>query len=375
MSPPIQSTLPSPLDETPANLSIFSSSDVRSMVESGPSFRVNKIREELFLMRQRLDDVQFTTSQNLLTKIIQNIVLLRPFLHTQLNDPDNDIKRSLNYLSPVFQERIGSVESGIEICSQLGFEPVELEGKSKLVMKREAFNENVLREVLQILAEMTVQKSPVEVAPSTESFDPTKSLVMKSIDYPSVQESIEKQVQLLQQKQQLFETQIPERNVCVMRAEKGFNPRNFGDATYQNMMQDIDQDSTRGDEGLIQEVMKRKQQQRENDMQFKTKAKRELESLKKQRMYKRTTIRVYLPDHTVIQAYFAPRETVRDVMDVVQSVLTPQYRALPFYLFNAPPKKMFVWVFVMSRLDPATVLRSEKMVPAAMVYLGWQVRE
>ena len=95
------------------------------------------------------------------------------------------------------------------------------------------------------------------------------------------------------------------------------------------------------DETLIKEVMQRKQKQREDNLQFKTKTKRELESLQKHRMYKRTTIRVYFPDHTVLQAYFAPRETIEDVMKVIQDAFQSEYKDYKFYLFNAPPKEMY----------------------------------
>lgn len=117
------------------------------------------------------------------------------------------------------------------------------------------------------------------------------------------------------------------------------------------------------DMAIIRDITARKQKQNEENRQFRTKAKRELDMLEKQRVFKRTTIRIYLPDQTIIQAYFAPRETIGDVMEVVRSVLAPAYRTLPFYLFNAPPKKILL---------PSTQLRADRMVPAAMIYLGWE---
>ena len=97
------------------------------------------------------------------------------------------------------------------------------------------------------------------------------------------------------------------------------------------------------DAALLKEIMARKQKEMEKKQEFRTKAKRELDQLQKQRMYKRTTLRVYLPDKTVIQAYFAPRETVGAVMEVVRGALIEAYQQLPFYLFCAPPKEMCDW--------------------------------
>lgn len=235
-----------------------------------------------------------------------------------------------------------------------------IDEKSKLVMKYDSFNETLLKDVSAILqnqqsTQVSIKSDNSECLKkdqvSKEAFDPTKPLVFKSLDHPSVTDNLEKRVQILQDKQQRIETQIPERNICVLRAENGFNPRNFGDSTYQNMMKETDDDinttlqssssyEEQEDASLIREVIQRKQQQREENQQFKTKAKRELENLQKQRVYKRTTIRVYFPDRTVIQAYFAPRETIQDVMNVIRSAIREEYAGYSFYLFNAPPKEM-----------------------------------
>ena len=86
--------------------------------------------------------------------------------------------------------------------------------------------------------------------------------------------------------------------------------------------------------------MERKKREMEQSRQLKTRAQRELEQLQRQRMYKRTTIRIHFPDSTIVQAYFAPLETVGDVMSVVRMVLVGRAKDLPFYLFKAPPKEV-----------------------------------
>lgn len=224
---------------------------------------------------------------------------------------------------------------------------------SRLVMKRQQVDLDFLSSLLQLLQSQQITDETPAVS-SSSSFNPTKPIIIKSVAYPSVIENMEKQVSELKEEQMKYETQIPERNVCIFRAENGFNPRNFGKSTYENMMKHHDDETPLNetpsistmneevsDETLIKEVMQRKQKQREDNLQFKTKAKRELESLQKQRMYKRTTIRVYFPDHTVLQAYFAPRETIEDVMKVIQDAFQSEYKGYKFYLFNAPPKEMY----------------------------------
>lgn len=198
--------------------------------------------------------------------------------------------------------------------------------------------------------------------PAVSSFDPTKPLVLKTINLPGKTTLLESQLQALQDRRNAFESDVPERCVTVFRAENGVNPRNFGENTYANMTRAsddvesvekevVEKESVKkenimeeeNDAVLLKEIMARKQKEMEKKQEFRTKAKRELDQLQKQRMYKRTTLRVYLPDKTVIQAYFAPRETVGAVMEVVRGALIEAYQQLPFYLFCAPPKEMCDW--------------------------------
>lgn len=182
-------------------------------------------------------------------------------------------------------------------------------------------------------------------------FDPTKSLVLKTVNLPEKTTLLESQVQALQERRNAFESEVPERCVVVFRAEKGVNPRNFGDAMYANMARTSDDapevggvagssGEDAGDDMLVKEVLARKQKEQEKSQTFRTRARRELEELQRQRMYRRTTIRVHLPDRTIVQAYFGPRETVAAVMAVVREALQAPFDTLSFYLFKAPPREM-----------------------------------
>ena len=232
--------------------------------------------------------------------------------------------------------------------------------------------EEVVQLVSQYASEGSQNKSEhASVQSQPPSFDPTKPLVISSLQLPGVTEKQERRVEELMKRKETMESRIPERCICVFHAT-GINPRNFGERMYQNMMQQedglsvdsvLEEVEEKTDMAIVKEVVARKQKRMEENQKFRTKAKRDLELLESQRVYKRTTIRVHLPDRTIIQAYFAPRETIEDVMNVVRMALRSEYRSLPFYLFNAPPK-------VILRSDAQ--LRFLRMVPAAMVYLGWE---
>ena len=199
-------------------------------------------------------------------------------------------------------------------------------------------------------------------APS-EAFDPTKPMLLTTMKLSDKTKTTEKRVRELETRMEQFESEVPERDLMVFRSENGVNPRNFGADVESKMMHLSDvaysatlpasassassasssastSDSTE-DSRLISEVLERKKRVAESNAQLKTRAQRELEALQRQRMYKRTTVRVHLPDATVIQAYFAPRETIADVMGVVRMILVGRAESLPFYLFRTPPKERY----------------------------------
>ena len=250
-------------------------------------------------------------------------------------------KRTINHNSQAFQNRIGPIASGIEILMQLGFTLTATEKGERMVLSDTAVDLELLRQTLQ----MVKMDSPVS-PPAESSFDPTKPIIMTTMKLPEVTKSQEVRVEELEAKMKSFESTVPERNLFVFRAEHGVNPRNFGNDAYSNMMQHADDvlpnesTSLPGDSSLITEIMERKKREMEQSRQLKTRAQRELEQLQRQRMYKRTTIRIHFPDSTIVQAYFAPLETVGDVMSVVRMVLVGRAKDLPFYLFKAPPKEV-----------------------------------
>ena len=345
-----------------------------------------------------------------------------------MNDVENDNRRVLNHTGASFQKRIGSIESGIAILTilgmsfihvfiahEIGFVPAQTDRGNRLILPRKQVNLSLLNQALAhfnslqsillsasrpqssysasssstISSAMSTSSFSSTTSTNTTSFDPTKPIIFQSMTLPGVTTKQEQQLEELQKLRESMETVTPERCIQIFQVVPGINPRNFGEMVYERMtmysdkefhpsnpsnpsnpssmtstsseIMDLEDESA--DMAIIREIAARKQKQSEENRQFRTKAKRELETLEKQRAFKRTTIRVYLPDRTVIQAYFAPRETIGDVMDVVRSAFAPQYRSLPFYLFNAPPKEV---------LTPSTQLRAIRMVPVAMVYLGWE---
>ncbi|KAK8827190.1 hypothetical protein AV274_0602 [Blastocystis sp. ATCC 50177/Nand II] len=374
---------------SPAAVS-FSSADFSLAQSAELPVRLENIKTEVAILRDKLDAAGYRAMLGLLAKIVGNIIA----------DPAADAKRSINPASAAFQTRMGSVPAGIEILAQLGFEARQTDKGERMVLDaarlslpllravqdfagqemraEEANSPSVSPSVSAVVSSSAINSTNASVNTPTSTpvtpFDPTKSLVLKTVNLPEKTTLLESQVQALQERRNAFESEVPERCVVVFRAEKGVNPRNFGDAMYANMARTSDDapevggvagssGDDAGDDMLVKEVLARKQKEQEKSQTFRTRARRELEELQRQRMYRRTTIRVHLPDRTIVQAYFGPRETVAAVMAVVREALQAPFDTLSFYLFKAPPREI---------LKPETVLRDAKMVPAAMVYLGWE---
>lgn len=98
-----------------------------------------------------------------------------------------------------------------------------------------------------------------------------------------------------------------------------------------------------------------------NDAPLMTKKMRQAEENARMARFRKVLIRVLLPDRHSLQGVFTPKSTVQDVTDFVKRCLRDP-DTTKFHLFVVPPK------MVLSNMR--NTLWSEKMVPAAQVYLG-----
>ena len=358
-------------NETPTP-SIFPGMDLVSLMASTPESRLEHIHTELALLHSQYDAAALQPAFSLLSRILHNIVPPFPsfFAHSQLRDPASLTLRTLNPASDLFQKRFAPLGGVVEIFAQLGFRSLSTEKGPRLVLADALLDLDLLKSVIDVLpsdpAPAQPAKSPLTKpgeAPSeapSEAFDPTKPMLLTTMQLSDKTKTTEKRVQELEMRMEQFESEVPERDLMVFRSENGVNPRNFGADVESKMMHlsDVAYSATlpanpssasssasasdsMEDSRLISEVLERKKRVAESNAQLKTRAQRELEALQRQRMYKRTTVRVHLPDATVIQAYFAPRETIADVMGVVRMVLVGRAESLPFYLFRTPPKERY----------------------------------
>lgn len=98
----------------------FSSADFSLAQSAELPVRLENIKTEVAILRDKLDAAGYRAMLALLAKIVGNIVFPRKRTHVQIADPAADVKRSINPASAAFQSRVGSVPAGIEILAQLG---------------------------------------------------------------------------------------------------------------------------------------------------------------------------------------------------------------------------------------------------------------
>ncbi|GAN00918.1 conserved hypothetical protein [Mucor ambiguus] len=109
---------------------------------------------------------------------------------------------------------------------------------------------------------------------------------------------------------------------------------------------------------LYQSTVERRQNLENRPL--KTQKMRDSEDQEKLKKYPKTTIRVRMPDHTIVQAVFQSKERVSAVYDFVRSLLeTPERK----FVLCLPPRTKLV--------EPTITLFKAGLSPASNVLFGW----
>ena len=128
--------------------------------------------------------------------------------------------------------------------------------------------------------------------------------------------------------------------------------------------QSIAEVKTTGDGALFAERMKRQEEERKKkEGGLTTKAMRDLERMKKQKVYSHTQLRICFPDGCSLSARFLPSEKICTVKQLVQSAMTENFQAEPFDLYITPPRMV---------LNDMRSLADEQLVPAAKLHVSWK---
>jgi tether containing UBX domain for GLUT4 len=184
-------------------------------------------------------------------------------------------------------------------------------------------------------------------------------------DAASTMSTTERQLQQLQSKKDKMEREMhskieTDRGLVAFRAGSG--PTSMGASTTA-----ASSGGGKSDSSLVAARMKRMEEERKKREEggFTTKAMRDLQRMKKAKVYSHAQIRVNFPDGTHLHAKFLPREKVAALRSVIESAFEDSLSpSLEFDLYVAPPRRLLI---------DTNTLEEEELVPAAKIHVSWKV--
>ncbi|KAL3668228.1 hypothetical protein V7S43_007086 [Phytophthora oleae] len=311
--------------------------------------------DALQVLRNSNFDAVSRTAVTTLMKIVANI----------LSDLDNEKVRSIRLSNAAFHRSVGGVKGGLDFLRSVGFAVVS--ETQTLMLRRSPSDRSVLEESFRLL---NVEADDLDISSDTRpvvrekkedpDFDVFKTQITRVQMQPRGPSTTEVLVGALKSKQdQLVGHEKPPRNATVaLEGKRGSGRIDSGDTFMGNEL------SERSDAQLLISSLKARREEMKKTKNFRTQAMRELDELKRKKVFQSALIRVQFPDRAVLQASFHPNETIQDVMDHVTECLADQYQTSRFYLYVTPP---------MQKLAATKTLAELNLVPAALMYLSWSV--
>jgi len=335
-----------------------------------------------------------------LLKVIDNIIA----------KPNNIKVRTLKIENPTVQQKIISKKGGMEVLYSIGFIDVvpstpafefasrglTQPGKASsanpasVVLNAEDEDLEVIVSTRQRLGKILVEDlgvskkdvpKPKQRPTQTSSTSQTKFDVFQTHSFNTQSAAVgapnpnsirpdgtardksvtEKQLEKLRSKQEKLERKIQPK--VMDREIAAFLP---GDESSVILAGNNDVRYGKGDASLLARHMKQREENRKkrDEGGFTTKAMRDLEKIKKSKVYSHAQIHVYFPDGTKLSANFLPSESITVVKEVIISTFLPELQSqYQFDLYVSPPRRILTY---------SKKLIEEGLVPAAKIYVSWK---
>jgi hypothetical protein len=149
-------------------------------------------------------------------------------------------------------------------------------------------------------------------------------------------------------------------NTAATESQQQLQQSNFPSAVGN------DTKKSSGDGALLAQRAKRQHEERmaRENGGMTTKAMRDLERIKKQKVYSHVQLTIQFSDGCKLSGKFLPKETVATVRDaIVQECLVLHGLERDFDLYVAPPRRL---------LNLTSTLTEEGLVPAAKIFVSWK---
>jgi PUB domain/UBX domain len=167
-------------------------------------------------------------------------------------------------------------------------------------------------------------------------------------------------LQTLTKKQEQLERQLQQ--AIVDRQWKASRPGDVAQAAVSTNSTTTDQSAGKSDSNLLAARIQKQQLERQKqESGFTTHAMREVERLKKARVYSHTVLTIQFDDGCKLSGRFSPGETLGQVKQALQDDCLVE--VLEFDLVVTPPRRI---------LGVEQTLQQEGLVPAAKVVVSWK---
>ena len=338
------------------------------------------------------------------------LVTLIKVLDNVLHKPVDPKVRQLRLSNAAVWQKIGQRKGAIEILEACGFQketappPLlsgntagnEASGESILILKPDRENQSIIvtaRRLLQIRAVQDLKMDPNLLPPYREPPPPPSVVIENSKTnsgfnvfaghrYDAKSAAVganlgpsegyvsktEIALNALKQQQQKLEQRFHEQNP-VERNWQAFEPvRNMSNEGATISSNNVGG----GDSSLLMARAQQKEAERKQREEggFTTAAMRELERLKKEKVYSHVTLTIQFPSGHSVRGQFLPKETVQTVVESLQkdcliatSAQVANENTACIDLYVTPPRRL---------LGLNQTLQQEGLVPAAKVFASWK---
>lgn len=320
------------------------------------------------------------------------LVTILKLLDNLLKQPDNPKVRTIRLSNKTIQSKIVRC-NGVPVLLACGFEEKEqqriMENQSESILTLPLENEDIstlvkarrminfyLTDRLNVSAdELPAMPTPMSRnAPGNNPdfniyeghrYDGKSAAVGTSLNPPSGWKSqTEKQIDILQEKQERIENQFRKKaGGEIQRQWIATSPSSRGMATASNRLVN-DSAAQPSDSALLARHAQKQAQERQaaENRGFTTKAMRDLEQLKKKKVYSHTVLAISFPDGYIVKGNFWPREKVSAVIQSLLSDVLVE-GAMDFDLYITPPR---------TKLEPSKTLEELNLIPAAKIHVSWK---
>jgi hypothetical protein len=222
-----------------------------------------------------------------------------------VNNTTDPTKRRLKAVNKAFFAKVGQFSMGNKVLKLCGF----IKDSEGMILEDSKLNLNQLNLAFNILKDVYSQVEQIaqEVDPTSKSLltslKPKPPVVDPSYDPTAIEQAKER---LLKEKLLLESQKVEDRKVVIFHRLK--EPFIADKLINEEIVEE--EDSAEGALSLLKS--------NEEHMKFQNRAKKELDNLKKRKVYSTVIIRVRFPNDIILQGSFSPMENMHSIYEFVR---------------------------------------------------------